>query len=180
MVQWKAVFDELHPVTGATQDELDAFVASVSVPLTAGEIDEVHANQSNPFSPSDPLFSSWRPIDARRWRLPDYSLPPSYLEFLRFSNGGSFRIGDRWFDPFFTTMELRRYMLAYQVPEYLPGVIPFAFDGGGTFYAFDMRSPPVDGEFPVLMAHAGALFFDDCRAAGASFLEACSRRDLEP
>ncbi len=46
-------------------------------------------------------------------------------------------------------------MLAYHVPEYMPLAVPFAFNGGGTFYMFDMRSPPVNGEYPIVCCGSG-------------------------
>lgn len=62
-------------------------------------------------------------------------------------------------------------LVAYQIPFYLPGTLPIAFDGGGTFYLLDMRQAPVDGEYPILFASAGALDFTESPCLAASFPE---------
>lgn len=48
---------------------------------------------------------------------------------------------------------------------------PIAFDGGGTFFLFDMRLPPVKNDYPVLLAHAGALSYDDAELIADSFTQ---------
>lgn len=40
-------------------------------------------------------------------------------------------------------LPLRETMLGYGVPELIPHVLPFAFDGGGVMAAFDMREDAV-------------------------------------
>jgi hypothetical protein len=66
-------------------------------------------------------------------------------------------------------------MLAYHLPEYMPGGLPFAFNGGGTFYLFDMREGAVHGEYPVVCSHAGNLGWgpDACFLVASSFEVAC-------
>jgi hypothetical protein len=109
------------------------------------------------------------------WTMPERTLPRSYLDFLRWSNGGAFRCGARWFDPVFKTDQVRGTMLAYDLPEYMPQALAFAFDGAGTFYLLDMRQPPVGDEYPVLIVHASNLGFNSttCRKIASSFIEAC-------
>ena len=70
---------------------------------------------------------------------------------------------------------VRAMMLAHRIPEYLPGAVPFAFDGCGTFYLFDLRRPAVEGEYPVVRAHAGWLGWEEdaCGEVAHSFMEAC-------
>ena len=92
------------------------------------------------------------------------------------SNGGAFSIGDGQFDPFFSCTEVRSYLLDYMVPEYLPGFVPFAFDGGGGFYLFELRNGGATPELPVYYCHAGSLGFDELRIAGTSFLAACQEK----
>ncbi|HEY4262442.1 MAG TPA: hypothetical protein VGM98_19930, partial [Schlesneria sp.] len=59
--------------------------------------------------------------------------------------------------------------------------VPFALDGAGGFYLFDMRNGPVNGEYPIATAHAGNLGWDDESAyakCATTFAEAIlSRRD---
>jgi hypothetical protein len=85
---------------------------------------------------------------------------------------GCYVNGDRQIG-FFSAGELRSMLLEYEVPEYMPGALPIAFDGGGTFYLFDMRKAPSNGEYPILFADAGALEFEEARVVGSSFLEVC-------
>ena len=67
-------------------------------------------------------------------------------------------------------------MTGHQLPEYMPGALPIAFNGGGTFYLLDMRGSAVGGEYPVVCAHAGYLSWepDACRVV-ANTLEATCR-----
>lgn len=177
-MDWDAVFDEALPEPGATAEALARFVTGVARPLSAAEVAAANAGQRNPFPPGDPLHPAWWPIDPARWVIPTRPLPPPYLSFLRWSDGGWFRTGRREFG-FFGTLDpgggVRAMMLAYQLPEYMPGAVPIAFDGGGTFYLFDLREPPVDGEYPVVCAHAGNLGWepDESWRIADSFLGAC-------
>jgi hypothetical protein len=69
-------------------------------------------------------------------------------------------------------------LLAYQLPEYMPGALPIAFNGGGTFYLLDMRQSAVGGEYPVVCAHAGYLDWgpEACCVIADSFVSACRGR----
>jgi SMI1 / KNR4 family (SUKH-1) len=149
---WNKVFSKQYPAKRATDAQLRELISTVSSPLSDGEISAIVAEQRNPFPKSDPMHDSYRPFDPCKWRLPSHPLPDSYLDFLRWSNGGSFFNCERSFDPFFNTTEIREYLLAYHIPQYMPEALPFAFDGGGSFYLFDMRQPPTNGEYPILFA----------------------------
>jgi len=172
-IDWKKVFAQSFPERGATQQELRDLVSTISMPLSETEIQAITASQRNPFPVTHPLHTAYKPFDPRQWRLPWRSLPLSYLDFLEWSNGGEFVQGARQFG-FFSTAELRNFLLDYSVPRYMPGALPIAFDGGGCFYLFDMRNNPVDGEYPVLFAAAGNLDYSDAVPVAESFLEACT------
>jgi hypothetical protein len=177
-VDWASVFDEAYPLPGATEATIAEFVAEVSRPLSAAEIREVHAKQKNPFPEGDPLHSAWRPFDPAAWTVPGRPIPAMYLSLLRWSNGGEFRSGKRWFQ-FFPALDpvhgVRAMMLAYQLPFYMPGALPIALNGEGILYLFDMRGPPVGGEYSVVCAHAGHLGWETkaCWVAAETLLEAC-------
>ncbi len=179
-MDWASVFDEAYPQPGAPAAVLERFVAEIARPMSAAEVRMAHAGQANPFPEGDPLYPAWRPFDAAQWVIPDRPLPPAYLSLLRWSNGGEFRAGERLFQ-FFPALDphhgVRAMMLAYQIPEYMPGAVPFAFDGCGTFYLFDLRRPAIGGEYPVVCAHAGHLGWgeDACGEVAASFVAACCR-----
>jgi len=179
MSDWLSVFDEAYPVAGASAGDLARFAASVGRPLTPDEIETVNRGQQNPFPRSDPLYASYRPFDAALWTVPDRPLPAAYLGFLAWSDGGEFRTGDRWFQ-FFSTLDpghgVRAVLLAYHLPQHMPGALPFAFNGGGTFYLFDLRQPAVAGEYPIVCSHAGSQGWEpDAHVRVADSFEAACR-----
>jgi len=167
-VDWSSVFEYQHRRPGAIERQLADFVTQVRRPPTEQEIADVAARQHDPFPSGHSLHASYQPIDASRWRLPDRPLPPSYLTLLASSDGGDFGTGERWLQLFPTDgpTGVRAMALAYHLPEYMPGALPFAFNGGGVFYLFDLREPAdADGEYPVVAAHAGNLGWsthDEC------------------
>jgi hypothetical protein len=176
--EWRSIFDEADPAEGASATEIDRFVATVGEPLSPNEIKEINRGQQNPFRKSDPLYKSWRPFDPSGWVIPSRRLPPSYLAFLRWSNGGEFQTGERRFQ-FLPAVDpghgVRTMLLAYHLPQYMPGALPFAFNGGGTFYLFDMRRAARKGEYPVVCSHSGNLGWelDECVRIARSFVRAC-------
>ena len=177
-VQWPSEFEIGHPVPGATLDELAQFQKLLFEPLSAEEISKVNASQSNPFVKTSALYKAWQPFDASSWKIPAGDLPEEYLSFLRYSNGGEFGSGGRWFQ-FFplddSNMGVRAMLLAYHIPQYWPNAIPFALDGNGWFYAFDMRSEPIDGSYPIYCSHAGNLGWseDESALVASTFIGAC-------
>lgn len=177
-MDWLSVFDEAQPAPSASDAEIESFVASIGQPPTAAEIAAVNRSQRNPFPASDPLHAAYRPFDPSHWVLPSRPLSPTYLSFLGWSNGGWFRTGEREFG-FFPTSDptggVRAMLLAYHLPQYMPGALPIAFNGGGTFYMLDMRRQAVGGEYPVVCASAGYLGWEReaCRVVSDSFPAAC-------
>lgn len=174
---WQTFFDTFTKEVGASSKLIAEFERTALQPLSADEIAVVNASQQNPFPSTDPLHSAYKPFDASDWALPSFSFPDSYLSFLRWSNGGTFTKGGREFG-FFPAIDSRRgvraMMLAYHIPEYMKYAVPFAFDGAGTFYLFDMRKTPSGGDFPIVLAHAGSLGWDedDCECLAESFEKA--------
>ena len=125
---------------GASDEVLKQFVAEIARPMSGAEVRATNSSQRNPFPRGDPLHLAWHAFDASKWVIPSRPLPPSYLSFLRSSNGGEFRTGERWFQ-FFPALDrqhgVRAMMLGYHLPEYMPGAVPIAFDGCGGFYLLD-------------------------------------------
>jgi hypothetical protein len=164
-IDWNRVFEEtIQRRPGLSDDQIATFVSSVQQPLTTAEF-ELRGVGKN----------------VRRWKMPEGPLPESYLSFLRWSDGGEFRNCDRLLQ-FFPALDpihgVRIMTLVYLVPERSPGLLPFAFDGGGIFYAFDMRMRPDHGEYNIVAAECGYPHTPGFLAS--TFLEACqSRQSLE-
>jgi hypothetical protein len=104
-------------------------------------------------------------MDPSRWRLPSGGLPRPLRAFLEWSNGGVFTTGARRFQ-FLAARELRATLLTHHFPVHMPDALPFARDGGGCFYVFDLRAPAPDGAFPVVFCAAGNLGFGSAIALG--------------
>jgi hypothetical protein len=159
MTDWAALFDESDPAQGATDEEIARLVATVGRPLSPSELEQIRG-QENPFPQGHPLRDVYQPPDPTTWSLPTRPLPESYLDLLRWSNGGWARSGERemaFFPADDPVSGVRAMALDYEVPQYMPGALPIAFDGSGTFYLLDMREDADDGEYPVVGAHAGSL-----------------------
>lgn len=161
-MNWLEVFSETKPDPGASAAEMLDFERGLRAPLSDLELKQASQNTS---------------VDPASWEIPQGPLPESYRSFLQWSNGGWCRTGEREFG-FFCTDDpnngVRSMLLGYELPEYMPGALPFAFDGGGTFYIFDMRQPPVNGEYPIVCAEAGYLDWEPeaCWKIADSFVEA--------
>ncbi len=175
MRDWAALFEQTALSPGATSDQIQSFIASISVTVTEAEAREIIARQRNPFPRTDPLFAAVQSFDPRKWTFPNRPLPKTYLEFLQWADGPWCANGSREFG-FFGTADVRSMIVAYEIPEYMPFAVPFAFNGGGVFYLFDMREDAVDGEYPVVVAAAGNLDWDAAPRIASDFVEACSGR----
>ncbi|MFS0839074.1 SMI1/KNR4 family protein [Paenibacillus sp. 1P03SA] len=160
---------------GAAEEILEMFLQNWKLPLTEDETKEIAARQGNPFPANSPFYDAYTPIDPAGWRLPQGELPDAYADLLRYSDGGEFQNGERYFQ-FFSTSDFREMNLAYELPEYMPLSVSFAMDGCGNHYIFDMRQAPVKGEYPILAAHSGSLGYDDCVRVADSFEELCRGR----
>ncbi len=159
MIDWSSIFDRAKPKPGATDRRVEQLVRGLGRPITHTEYDRIMASQRNPFPKADPMHRRWAPFDPSNWQMPDRPLPESYLSFVRYADGGEFWSGERLFQMWGTG--LREFLLAYHVPQYMPRAVPFAFNGGGVAYLFDMREPPgPDGEYPILCAGSGNWDFD--------------------
>jgi hypothetical protein len=160
-IDWAAVFDHADRNPPLDPGLRDAVSASVCTPPDAGERDAIVA-EGGP--------------DPDLWKFPARPLPPSYLDFLCWSNGGFFLTGDRELQ-MLAAEELREYLLTYRLPYHRPGAVPFALDGGGGFYLFDLAEEPDGrGEYPIVFAPGGDLRFDDPEIVGRSFVEVCRGR----
>jgi hypothetical protein len=171
---WSNLFESAQPEAGATQDQLRELTESISRPPSKVELDRAVAFfQQNPNPPSDPQQDGYVPPNPAHWVMPFRGLPASYLEFLRWSNGGTFRNGERQVKFWSVGPGPRRMMMRYFFPEFAPFVVPFAANPGtGDWYGFDTSSEPMEGEFPVVYIYHEIIrerlvlapnFLDFCR-----------------
>ncbi len=173
-IDWSQVFKTKYPAAGVSDEDLAEALAALTTPLSDEELTAIVSSQMNPFPPGDPLYDQYRPFDPTLWQLPSKSLPPSYLDFLHWSNGGSFFNDDRHFDPFLACYDIRQYLIGYHIPQYMPESVPFALSGSGHVYLFDMRQKPKKGEYPILFASLGSLRYKQSVEVGKSFVDVCS------
>jgi hypothetical protein len=52
----------------------------------------------------------------------------------------------------------------------MPDALPFALNGGGWFYVFDMRRDHPSKEYPILFTECGVLNYADAYPLGDSFM----------
>ncbi|HIP39182.1 MAG TPA: SMI1/KNR4 family protein [Desulfocapsa sulfexigens] len=69
------------------------------------------------------------------------SLPFSYKEFLKFSNGAEGDIGKENYLMLWKVEELAELNEAYGVDEFADGLLLIGSDGGDTAFGFDKRTP---------------------------------------
>lgn len=155
---WAERFDRTFPVAGALDAEIETLESGLFAPLSRGEIQS--AVRSHAPRPESWALPSLKPLSA------------SHRRFLKWSNGGSFFGPNRSFDPILSTTEVREYLIAYGFLHWMPGAVPFAMDGGGNFFVFDMRNEPSGSEYPVYFVQAGDLGWDAARFVAHSFDEA--------
>ncbi|MDK8180314.1 SMI1/KNR4 family protein [Paenibacillus sp. UMB4589-SE434] len=172
-MNWKSVFEvRYQELPGVTEQELEHVLDNWNKPLSKDEIIEISGRQRNPFPKSDPMHHLFQPFDPSKWSIPRKRLPATYLDLLRYSNGGEFANGERHFQ-FFSADELRVMLLAYEFPQYMPGAVSFAMDGCGHHYAWDMRSDQEQTEYPILVTHSGNLGYEDAVHIAGTFIELC-------
>ena len=179
MIDWSGVFEESWPKPGGPEWEIRGCLDALSSPITEDEAAEIVRHQKNPwlqqYHPDE--FAAWKPIDPMKWRMPARPVPESYVSFACWSDGGDFRNGERYFQMWGSV--LRTFLTTFLVPEYMPDAVPFAFNGGGVMYMFDMRQPARGGEYPIICARTGEFGWQlpGCFARMADgFEEACRGR----
>ena len=143
--------------------ELETALAALLPPFTTNELEKLFSNDHHSPQPIKNVLSDM----SDRW-------PKSWLDFFSWSNGGIFLSGAREFGSILTIGEVRDYLVTCGMLLELPGAIPFAMDGSGSFYLFDVRRPPVEGEYPVVFGHHTDLSWNRVVSLEPSFFECCS------
>ena len=155
----KVDFDTKSPPLSS--DELVVARSILSMPLTEEEISELE-NLCKPLGQ----------IAYLDWDLPNYSLPEEFIALLRYSNGGNFANGEREIG-LFSLADIRSYYLYYLFPEYQPEALPFGFNGGGIFYAYDFRGSAQHP--PIIATASGCLDWEESVVLGHSLEEVFSK-----
>ncbi len=160
-IEWlsKVVFDTKS--APLKTEELSTVKSYLGSPLTENEI-----------SALDDLCSATSDVKYLDWKLPSYILPDELVELLQYSNGGNFYNGDREIG-LFGLEDIRDYYLRYLFPEYQPGAVPFGFNGGGTFYAYDLRK--TSKYPPIIATSSGCLDWDESVVIGHSLGDVFSK-----
>jgi hypothetical protein len=154
---WSNLFELAEPEPGATEEQLRELLELISRPLDHTEQD---------------LVVSLGSVDPSKWVMPFRGLPESYLQLLRWSNGGTFGNGSRHIKFWHIPPGPRRMMVRYCFPEYAPLIVPFAGNPGtGDWYGFDTSCAPVEGEFPVVYIHHEII--RDYMVLAPTFLDLC-------
>ena len=99
------------------------------------------------------------------------SLPENYLDFLRQTNDYIGDVGDDGFVSIWPIEEVLLINEANHFREWIPGLVLFASDGGGEFYAFDMRGQSAK----VVMVPAIPLDLEYAVEVGSSFVDFLER-----
>lgn len=170
---WSGLFEHAERQPGASEEQIQQFLQSISRRFSQWEADRfIRFFQRNPFPPSDSRHHTYVPPDPSTWNFPSRGVPNSYLDFLRWSNGGIFRNGERVFE-FYPCEGVRSYLITYYTPAFTPYLVPFASDQAerGNWYGFDTRSDPVNGEFPILFGQWNSL--GDDYVLAETFLDLC-------
>lgn len=106
--------------------------------------------------------------------FPCCCLPQDYLNLIKESNGGDFMNGEREYQ-FLSTDRIIEYYHAYMFQLFMPYAFPFAMDGCGNFYIFNLR----ENDECVYAVSAGDMGWeeDECVKIAGNFME-CLKQEL--
>ncbi|MEM6820386.1 MAG: SMI1/KNR4 family protein [Verrucomicrobiota bacterium] len=154
-MQWLNKLDEVEtqpPLVDTSLAEIDPFLRK---PLSEDEIQQL----SKLLNLADNVdYSNWAPFPL--W------LPGEYKVLLSHSNGLDLVNGEREAS-LFGLEDLREYYIHYLFPEYMPDALPIGLNGGGIFYAYDLRNTSPTNP-PIIATASGVLNWDDIAILGES------------
>lgn len=110
-IDWNTLFAHCERQAPATRDDIERLIEDLSRPVQPSECRSIIDSQSNPWPTQHTLHASWSPIDPTAWPMPGVTLPPRWLEFLAWSNGGLVTNGEMEFC-FFGAADIREFLLA--------------------------------------------------------------------
>ena len=71
--------------------------------------------------------------------IPEYNLPQDYLAFMHQHNGGEGPVGKNAYMQLVPLEELVSFNKDYEIEKYLPDIILFGTDLGGTLFGYDTK-----------------------------------------
>ena len=104
--------------------------------------------------------------------FPICDLPDTYIELLKESNGGDFTTGNREYQLFSVEEAMQAYE-SYKFSIYMPFAFPFAMDGCGNFYIFNLRNK----DACVYAVSSGDLEWKECHKIADSFLHCLEQKE---
>lgn len=96
--------------------------------------DTIYTNNKGATSDDFKNLYKW----LRAQNFPSQVIPEDYKTLISESNGGIFLYGEREYQ-FLSIEEVIEYYELYHFYEFMPFAYPFAMDGCGNFYIFNMR-----------------------------------------
>lgn len=100
--------------------------------------------------------------------FPVTKLCDKYISFLKESNGGGFLNGDREYQ-WFSSEEVKDFYYSYKFNIFMPFAFPFALDGNGSFYLFNLRR--LDNKVYTVSASNMGWDEEECYILAESFCE---------
>jgi hypothetical protein len=77
-------------------------------------------------------------------------LPDDYVDFIQQFNGAGIMYRDAWYTRVWRIQDIPTWSGAYGFTNAsMPGAVPFADDGGGEAFVFDVRPSRPEGAYPV-------------------------------
>lgn len=106
--------------------------------------------------------------------FPSRYLPEDYLSLMQESNGGDFTYGEREYQ-FLSITEVMDAYACYMFSKFMPFAFPFAMDGNGNFYIFNLRA----ADDHVYIVNAGNLGWEEdaCFQIAESFVD-CLKQEI--
>lgn len=105
--------------------------------------------------------------------FPSCYLPEDYLDFMENSNNRTFVYGEREYQ-FLEYDEIMEYYDAYMFPQFMPYAFPFAMDGCGNFYIFNLRE--IDRCVYAVAAGNKGWEKDECIKVADNFTECLGQK----
>lgn len=105
-------------------------------------------------------------------QFPVFELPDTYIELLKESNGGDFTTGNREYQLFSAKETLQAYQ-SYNFSVYMPFAFPFAMDGCGNFYIFNLR----EKDDCIYVVSSSDLEWEECHKIADSFIKCLEQKE---